>query len=166
MSFNAEVPVTAVRVFETNRAGSTYAVIDTTRGEELLYARPPEARGEASVLDVQLGAPLEHEADRLVGPRVRLLDSLGRLLRPQAHGDRRDEEGRDAGEDVEILAHVRDRELEEALAPDRVEREQVREEQEGVPGQRLAEGKRRVRQLGEFALARITASSASPSSWS
>lgn len=57
VSFATDVPVTAIRVFETNRAGSTFAVVDTTHGEALLYARPVEDRGGAAVLEVRLDAP-------------------------------------------------------------------------------------------------------------
>lgn len=57
VSFTNDVPVTAVRVFETNRAGSTFAVVDTTHGETLLYARPIEDRSGAAVLEVRLDAP-------------------------------------------------------------------------------------------------------------
>ncbi|HNZ24155.1 MAG TPA: discoidin domain-containing protein, partial [Polyangiaceae bacterium] len=55
--FAVDVPVTAVRVYETNRAGSTFAVVDTSRGAELLYAGPVEPRDGAMVLEVALDAP-------------------------------------------------------------------------------------------------------------
>jgi LSD1 subclass zinc finger protein len=57
VAFNTDVPVSAVRVFETNRAGSAYAVVDTTQGETLLYARPIEDRSGAAVLEVRFDAP-------------------------------------------------------------------------------------------------------------
>ncbi len=55
--FAADVPVVALRVYETNRAGSTYAIVDTTHGEQLLYAGPVESRDGAAVLEVALDAP-------------------------------------------------------------------------------------------------------------
>jgi len=57
VSFNADVPVSAIRVYETHRPGSTYAVVDTTRGERLLYARAIESWSGAAVLEVRLDAP-------------------------------------------------------------------------------------------------------------
>ncbi len=57
VSFNTDVPVSAVRVFETNRAGSAFAVVDTTHGETLLYAHPIEDRSGAAVLEVRFDAP-------------------------------------------------------------------------------------------------------------
>lgn len=57
VSFAGDVPVSAIRVFETNRAGSTYAVVDTTRGADVLYARGIEAWSGAAVLEVRLDAP-------------------------------------------------------------------------------------------------------------
>ena len=40
VEYGLAVPVTAVRVFETNRAGSTFAVVDCTDGERLLNRLP------------------------------------------------------------------------------------------------------------------------------
>lgn len=55
--FASEIAVSALRVYETHRAGSTYAIVDMTRGERLLYAGPVETRDGAAVLEVQLDAP-------------------------------------------------------------------------------------------------------------
>ena len=55
--FAGDVPVTAIRVFETNQAGSTYAVVDVSQGAELLFARGVEPWSGAAVLEVKLPAP-------------------------------------------------------------------------------------------------------------
>lgn len=57
LTYNADVPVAAVRVFETNRPGATFAVVDLTHGEELLYEAPPQSLGEAQVLEVAVNPP-------------------------------------------------------------------------------------------------------------
>lgn len=55
--FASEIPVAAVRVYETHRAGSTYAIVDVTQGERLLYAGPVVSHEGAAVLEVALDAP-------------------------------------------------------------------------------------------------------------
>ncbi len=57
VEYGLAVPVTAVRVFETNRAGSTFAVVDCTDGERLLYAGAPTTAGGAWVLEVAVAPP-------------------------------------------------------------------------------------------------------------
>ncbi|MEZ4406421.1 MAG: hypothetical protein R3A52_08100 [Polyangiales bacterium] len=57
LTYNADVPVAAVRVFETNRPGATFAVVDLTHGEELLYEAPPQSLGDAQVLEVAVNPP-------------------------------------------------------------------------------------------------------------
>lgn len=55
--FANPLPVRAVRVFETNRAGSTYAVVDVSRDEALLFAGPVTHEGGARVLEVLVDPP-------------------------------------------------------------------------------------------------------------
>lgn len=56
--FRDEVPVTAVRVFETHHAGSVFAVVDTSGdGERLLWAGAVEEHGGARVLEVAIEPP-------------------------------------------------------------------------------------------------------------
>lgn len=57
VEYAAAVPVTALRVFETNRAGSTFAVVDCTDGERLLYAGAPTHERGAQVLEVAVAPP-------------------------------------------------------------------------------------------------------------
>ncbi len=52
LEYRVDLPVAAVRVFETNRPGSTFAVVDVTRGEELLYEGPARVDGQAQMLEV------------------------------------------------------------------------------------------------------------------
>lgn len=55
--FAAATPVRAVRVFETNQAGSTYAVVDVSHDEALLFAGPVTHEGGARVLEVLVDPP-------------------------------------------------------------------------------------------------------------
>lgn len=55
--FTNSIPVRAVRVFETHRAGSTYAVVDITNGETLLFAGPLTDEDGARVLEVVVDPP-------------------------------------------------------------------------------------------------------------
>ena len=57
LDFRCEVPVVAVRVFETNRPGASFRVVDLTHGEELLYEGDPQSFGEAQVLEVAVNPP-------------------------------------------------------------------------------------------------------------
>lgn len=57
VDFAHDVPTSAVRVFETNRAGSTYAIVDLTRGEKILWAAEPLAADGAQVLEVAVSPP-------------------------------------------------------------------------------------------------------------
>lgn len=57
LRFRGDVPVGAVRVYETHHAGSTYAIVDVSQGQQLLYAGPIERRDGAAVLEVLLDAP-------------------------------------------------------------------------------------------------------------
>lgn len=57
LEFTSEYPVTALRVYETNKAGSVYAVVDRTSGEELLYAGAPDPRTVSCALEVSLDGP-------------------------------------------------------------------------------------------------------------
>jgi hypothetical protein len=57
LEFSSEYPVTALRVYETNKSGSVYAVVDRTSGEELLYAGPPDPRTVSCALEVTLDGP-------------------------------------------------------------------------------------------------------------
>ena len=55
--FANPLPVRAVRVFETNHAGSTYAVVDVSHDETLLFAGPLTHEGGARVLEVLVDPP-------------------------------------------------------------------------------------------------------------
>lgn len=57
VEFSIDSPVNLLRVFETNKPGSTFAVVDFTEGETLLYAGALESRDEASVLEVAITPP-------------------------------------------------------------------------------------------------------------
>lgn len=57
LTYSSELPVTALRVYETNKAGSVYAVVDCTSGEELLYAGSPDPRTVSCALEVTLPGP-------------------------------------------------------------------------------------------------------------
>lgn len=57
LEFTSEYPVTALRVYETNKAGSVYAVVDRTQGEQLLYAGAPDPRTVSCALEVSLDGP-------------------------------------------------------------------------------------------------------------
>lgn len=57
VEYAVAVPVSALRVFETNRAGSTYAVVDCTDGARLLYAGAPTSGRGAQVLEVTVAPP-------------------------------------------------------------------------------------------------------------
>ncbi len=55
--FANPLPVRAVRVFETNHAGSTYALLDVSHDETLLFAGPLTHEGGARVLEVLVDPP-------------------------------------------------------------------------------------------------------------
>lgn len=55
--FTNPLPARAVRVFETNHAGSTYAVVDVSHDETLLFAGPVTHEGGARVLEVLVDPP-------------------------------------------------------------------------------------------------------------
>ncbi len=57
VEYAGNVPVSAVRVFETNQAGSTYAIVDRTEGDVLLWSSPPFPQSGASVLEVTVSPP-------------------------------------------------------------------------------------------------------------
>lgn len=57
LEYTSDYPVTALRVYETNKSGSVYAVVDHTSGEELLYAGAPDPRSVACALEVTLDGP-------------------------------------------------------------------------------------------------------------
>lgn len=57
LEFTSDYPVTALRVYETNKSGSVYAVVDRTTGEELLYSGPPDPRTVSCALEVSLDGP-------------------------------------------------------------------------------------------------------------
>lgn len=80
LTFPHEVPASAVRVFETNRAGSTYAVVDVTGGAwQLLWAAPPGALDDASILEVAVSPPRVIHTLRVyvVNPGWAELDTVG-----------------------------------------------------------------------------------------
>lgn len=79
LEYGHEVPVALVRVFETNRPGSTFAVVDVSAGEDLLYAGPTEARSEAAVLEVVVSPPRPIRRLRLylVNPGWAEIDTVG-----------------------------------------------------------------------------------------
>lgn len=81
LEFGPELPVTAVRVFETNRPGSTFAVVDLTRGEHLLYEGPPRVEAEAQVLEVAVDPPRPIRRLRVyvVNPGWAEIDTVGLL---------------------------------------------------------------------------------------
>ncbi len=55
--FATPLPVRAVRVFETNQAGSTFAVVDVSHDETLLFAGPVSSEGGARALEVLVDPP-------------------------------------------------------------------------------------------------------------
>jgi hypothetical protein len=55
--FANPLPVRAVRVFETNHAGSTFAVVDVSHDETLLFSGPLTHEGGARVLEVLVDPP-------------------------------------------------------------------------------------------------------------
>ncbi len=57
VDFQHDVPAAMVRVYETNRPGSTYAIVDLTQGERILYSGPPQVVSEARVLEVMVSPP-------------------------------------------------------------------------------------------------------------
>lgn len=57
VDFQHDVPAAMVRVYETNRPGSTYAIVDLTQGERVLYSGPPQVVSEARVLEVTVSPP-------------------------------------------------------------------------------------------------------------
>ncbi|MDB4929741.1 MAG: blaR0, partial [Myxococcaceae bacterium] len=79
VDFGADVPVAAVRIFETNRPGSTFAVVDATDGDALLYEAPPRADSEAQVLEVAVDPPRVVRRLRVyvVNPGWAELDTVG-----------------------------------------------------------------------------------------
>jgi hypothetical protein len=81
LQYAAEVPVSAVRVFETNRPGSTFAVVDVTHGEQLLYEGAPRSDGTAQVLEVAVTPPRVVRRLRVyvVNPGWAEIDTVGLL---------------------------------------------------------------------------------------
>lgn len=81
LQYRHDVPSAAVRVFETNRPGSTFAVVDVTDGEALLYEAPPRSDGEAQVLEVTVDPPRVIRRLRVyvVNPGWAELDTVGLL---------------------------------------------------------------------------------------
>lgn len=79
LEYGHEVPVAAVRVVETNRPGSTFAVVDASTGEELLYAGPTEARSEAAVLEIPVSPPRPIRRVRVyvINPGWAEIDTVG-----------------------------------------------------------------------------------------
>nr|MBK7069762.1 hypothetical protein [Deltaproteobacteria bacterium] len=75
------LPVTAVRVFETNRPGSTFAVVDLTHGEQLLYEGMPRTESGARVLEVAVDPPRAVRRLRVyvVNPGWAEIDTVGLL---------------------------------------------------------------------------------------
>ena len=81
VDFAHEFPVTAVRVFETNQPGSTFAVVDVTRGEQLLYEGLPRSEDGARVLEVAVDPPRPIGRLRVyvVNPGWAEIDTVGLL---------------------------------------------------------------------------------------
>ncbi len=81
VEFAVDAPVTAVRVFETNRPGSTYAVVDLTNGEKLLWAAPPVSESGAQMLEVSVTPPRPVRKVRVyvVNPGWAEIDTVGTL---------------------------------------------------------------------------------------
>jgi len=81
VEFAHELPVTAVRVFETNRPGSTFAVVDLTHGEQLLYEGMPGTESGARVLEVAVDPPRVVRRLRVyvVNPGWAEIDTVGLL---------------------------------------------------------------------------------------
>jgi len=81
LEFAHELPVTAVRVFETNRPGSTFAVVDLTHGEQLLYEGMPRTESGARVLEVAVDPPRVVRRLRVyvVNPGWAEIDTVGLL---------------------------------------------------------------------------------------
>lgn len=79
--FGANVPSSTIRVFETNCAGSTFAVVDTTEGEELLFSAPPTMLPGAQVLEIALAPERVVRSLRvyLVNPAWCEVDTVGLL---------------------------------------------------------------------------------------
>lgn len=79
LEYRIDVPVTAVRVFETNRPGSTFAVVDVTRGEELLYEGPARTDSQAQVLEVVVSParPIRRLRVYVVNPGWAEIDTVG-----------------------------------------------------------------------------------------
>jgi hypothetical protein len=57
LEYHNEFPVSGLRVYETNKSGCVYAVVDHTSGEDVLFVGPVDPRSEACALDVTLDAP-------------------------------------------------------------------------------------------------------------
>lgn len=81
VDFAHELPVTAVRVFETNQPGSTFAVVDATHGDQFLYEALPRSEGEARVLEVAVDPPRPIRRLRvyMVNPGWAEIDTVGLL---------------------------------------------------------------------------------------
>ena len=57
VEYASDVPVNAIRVFETHRAGSTFAVVDLTNGETLVWSAGPQSGDGAQVLEIAVTPP-------------------------------------------------------------------------------------------------------------
>lgn len=79
--FGPNVPSSTIRVFETNCAGATFAVVDTTEGEELVWAAPPTMLEGAQVLEIALAPARVIRSLRvyLVNPAWCEVDTVGLL---------------------------------------------------------------------------------------
>lgn len=81
VEYDLDVPAAFVRVFETNRPGSTFAVVDLTGNDEVLYEGPPQSDDSAQVLEVTVSPPRVIRRLRVyvVNPGWAELDTVGLL---------------------------------------------------------------------------------------
>jgi len=58
LDYDNDQPIAAVRVYETHKPGSSFAVVDTTGDDEvLLWASPPRVQSGAAALEVTVSPP-------------------------------------------------------------------------------------------------------------
>ncbi len=81
LDFGVDAPMAAVHVYETHRAGSTFAVVDATGDERLLYAALPTSESDARVLEVAVDPPRPIRRLRIytVNPGWAEVDTVGLL---------------------------------------------------------------------------------------
>ncbi len=83
VSFAHDVPSVALRVFETNEAGSVYAVVVIDdAGEHLVWSAPPALLTQSQVLEVALDPPRRVKRARIylannLGPSWAEIDAVG-----------------------------------------------------------------------------------------